>query len=154
MEAPMENIHIDLVDNELNTEDFVRLRVEAGFMKTPLPQAECALKNGLFAVTAIHDGKVIGMGRLVGDGAMYWYLQEIVVSPEYQGLGIGTRIVNRLINHVKESALPGSKVTVGLMAAEGKERFYEKLGFYGRPNDNCGAGMDMRLDIDSNTRLP
>lgn len=149
----MENIHIDLVDNELNAEDFVRLRVEAGFMKTPLPQAERALENGLFAVTAIHDGKVIGMGRLVGDGAMYWYLQEIIVSPEYQGLGIGTRIVNRLIDYVKEGALPDSKVTVGLMAAKGKEGFYERLGFYGRPNDNCGAGMDVRLDINNDILL-
>ena len=49
----MENIHIDLFDNELNAEDFVRLRVEAGLMKTPLLQAERALKNGLFVVTAV-----------------------------------------------------------------------------------------------------
>ncbi|MCR5501527.1 MAG: GNAT family N-acetyltransferase [Lachnospiraceae bacterium] len=32
--------------------------------------------------------EVVGMGRLVGDGVMYWYLQEIVVLPEYQGRGI------------------------------------------------------------------
>ena len=33
------------------------------------------------------------MGRLVGDGAMYWYLQEIVVLPEYQRQGIGAQLI-------------------------------------------------------------
>jgi putative acetyltransferase len=33
------------------------------------------------------------MGRLVGDGAMYWYLQEIVVLPKYQRQGIGAQLL-------------------------------------------------------------
>ncbi len=39
------------------------------------------------------DGELIGMGRLVGDVAMYWYLQEIVVLPEYQRHGIGAQLI-------------------------------------------------------------
>ena len=79
----MVNSRVELVDNELRAEDFIRLKREAGFQDAPVNQVEKALKNGLFHVSAVCDGKVVGMGRLVGDGAMYWYLQEIVVSPEY-----------------------------------------------------------------------
>lgn len=85
----MEEMTFELADNVLTAEDFIRLKVAAGFIERPLQQVEKALKNGLFNVSAICDGKVVGMGRLVGDGAMYWYLQEIIVQPEYQGRGIG-----------------------------------------------------------------
>ena len=139
----MESVQFELVDNVLKAEDFVRLKEATGLGERPLQQAEKALKNGLFNVSAICDGKVVGMGRLVGDGAMYWYLQEIIVLPEYQGKGIGKGIVNRLIEHIKSAAIPGTKVDVGLTAIKGKESFYEKFGFAVH-----SSGMIKRLEID------
>ncbi|MBD5523446.1 MAG: GNAT family N-acetyltransferase [Lachnospiraceae bacterium] len=125
----MKEVQFELADNVLKAEDFIRLKVATGFIERPLQQVEMALKNGLFNVSAICDGKVVGMGRLVGDGAMYWYLQEIVVLPEYQGKGIGKSIVNRLIEYIKSTAIPGTIIDVGLTAVKGKEPFYEKFGF-------------------------
>lgn len=119
----------ELVDNVLSAEDFIRLKVSTGFIDRPLEQVEKVLANGLFRVSAICDGKVVGMGRLVGDGAMYWYLQEIIVLPEYQGMGIGKAIVNRLLDYIQNTAIPGTKISVGLTAVKGKESFYEKFGF-------------------------
>ena len=43
--------------------------------------------------------------------------------------------------HAYEHTPSGCFSTVGLMAAKGKEGFYEKLGFKGRPDNGCGAGM-------------
>lgn len=125
----MEEVQVELLENELSAEDFVRLKVATGFMERPLEQVERALQNDLYHVAAVSDGKVIGMGRLVGDGAMYWYLQEIIVLPKYQGQGIGKRIVNKLLEHVRNTAIPGTGVEVGLTAVKGKEPFYEKFGF-------------------------
>ncbi len=62
---------IEIVENCLQAEDFVRLRIETGFAEIPVEQARKALKNGLVNVSAFCDGKIVGMGRLVGDGAMY-----------------------------------------------------------------------------------
>lgn len=132
-----------IVDNQLTPEDLIRLKVATGFMDRPIEQVKKALANELFDVSVLHDGQVIGMGRLVGDGAMYWYLQEIIVLPEYQGQGIGRRIVNRLLEHIKENAMPGTAVEIGLTAVKGKEPFYEKFGF------SCGSsGMKKWLEID------
>ena len=125
----MEEVQVELLENELSAEDFVRLKVATGFMERPLEQVERALQNDLYHVAAVSGGKVIGMGRLVGDGAMYWYLQEIIVLPKYQGQGIGKRIVNKLLEHVRNTAIPGTGVEVGLTAVKGKEPFYEKFGF-------------------------
>ena len=141
----MEKAEYKLVDNALTAEDFIRLKVATGFLNRPLEQADKAIKNGLFNVSAVCDGKVIGMGRLVGDGAMYWYLQEIIVLPEYQGKGIGKAIVNRLLEHIKCSAIPGTGISVGLTAVKGKEPFYEKFGFV------CGSsGMSKWIEIEGN----
>ena len=140
----MEKVQYELVDNVLSAEDFIRLKVATGFIDRPLQQVEKALKNGLFNVSAVCDGKVIGMGRLVGDGAMYWYLQEIIVLPEYQGKGIGKSIVKRLIEHIKSEAVSGPKIEIGLTAVKGKEPFYEKFGF-----SVCPTGMKKQMEIET-----
>ena len=136
----MRELEYHLIENKLTAKDFIRLKVATGFMDRPLEQVEKALANDLFDVTAIYNGKVIGMGRLVGDGYMYWYLQEIIVLPEYQGMGIGKRIVNRLLDYIKEQTEPGTIVSVGLTAAAGKETFYEKFGF------SKSLGMQMYVE--------
>lgn len=136
----MNKFEYQLVDNELTAKDFIRLKVATGFMDRPIEQVEKALNNDLFDVTAVYNGEVIGMGRLVGDGYMYWYLQEIIVLPEFQGLGIGKKIVNRLLDYIRENTEPGTIVSVGLTAAAGKDTFYEKFGF------SKSLGMQMYIE--------
>ena len=46
---------------------------------------------------------------------------------------------------LKEQMKPGWGISIDLMAAIGKEEFYEKFGFVSRPRSNRGAGMDMWL---------
>ena len=123
-------MNIELKENTLTPEEFIRLRVDAGAMEVPYAQAE----------KAYHEEKLIGMGRLVGDGSMYWYIQDVAVLPEYQRKGIGSAIVERLISHAQGS-LTAPWASIGLTARKGKEPFYEKLGFTRLPNDGCGAGM-------------
>ena len=132
----MNNIlnEIELVEDVLKPEDFVRLRTVTGFADIPLAHAAKALQNGLVNVSAIYDGKLVGMGRLVGDGAMYWYLQEVIVLPEYQGQGIGRLIVNYLVDYATAHSATGKFTTIGGVSAKGKEGFYQKLGFEVIPN--------------------
>lgn len=122
-------IEFTMLENELKAENFIRLKAATGFRERPVEQVKKALKNNLYDVVALVNDEVVGMGRLVGDGVMYWYLQEIVVLPEYQGNGIGTAIVNKLLKYVEEHTAEGNFTSVGLTAAEGKEDFYERFGF-------------------------
>ena len=46
---------------------------------------------------------VIALGRVIGDGAFYFYVQDVVVLPEHQGNGIGTVIVESLIEQVEHN---------------------------------------------------
>ncbi len=134
---------VKLVDNILQAEDFVRLRVEAGFVEIPVEHARKALQNGLLNVSAIYNGELVGMGRLVGDGAMYWYLQEIIILPDFQRKGIGTMIVNHLIDYAKENSITGKFTTIGGVSAKGKEPFYKKMGF-----DIISTGIQKMIEIE------
>lgn len=125
---------VSLVDNILQAEDFVRLRIETGFAEISVDHARKALQNSLITVSAIYNGELVGMGRLVGDGAMYWYLQEIIILPQFQRKGIGTMIVNHLVDYAKENSMTGKFTTIGGVSAKGKETFYEKMGFEIIPN--------------------
>ena len=100
-------IEYKLLENKLKAKDFIRLKLSAGFRERSVELVEKALDNNLYDVVAVTGGEVIGMGRLVGDGVMYWYLQEIVVLPEYQGNGIGTAIVNRLLEYITKHTEKG-----------------------------------------------
>lgn len=89
--------------------------------------AEVGLPRSLAGVVATYHGKAVGMGRIVGDGAIYFYLQDIAVSPEHQGKGVGKAVVAGLLDFVRTNA--PDRAFVGLFATtEGKE-LYERFGF-------------------------
>ena len=75
----------------------------------------------------MEDDRVVGMGRLVGDGHMYFYIQDVAVDPTHQGQGIGQQIIDSLLEHIREVA-PGP-VFVGLFATDAALPLYERNGF-------------------------
>jgi GNAT superfamily N-acetyltransferase len=138
---------VEYLENVLTAETLAGLRDQAGWQHTEVEQAQKALQNTCFSIAALDGGKTVGMGRLIGDGAMIWYIQDVIVAPEYRHSGVGTAIVQKLLEYVRREAMPGTNVAVGLMSAKGKEPFYERFGFYVRPNDREGAGMMIRLKV-------
>ena len=86
-----------------------------------------AIENSLYTVVAVYDEQVVGMGRIVGDGAIFFYIQDIAVSPKYQKQGIGASILDALVGYLKQHA--PEKAFVGLFAAEDSVPFYERYGF-------------------------
>ncbi len=95
-----------------------------------------AIRNSLFGCVVLHNGKTIGCGRIIGDGGMYFYIQDIVVLPEYQGKGIGRMIMNEVMDYIKSAAKPNA--FIGLMSAKDKAGFYVKFGFTERPPGRPG----------------
>jgi ribosomal protein S18 acetylase RimI-like enzyme len=118
---------------------FIGLRSAIGWGETDAAMVEASLANSLFHVTIYQENKLIGMGRVVGDGAMYFYVQDVVVDPHYQGQGIGNSLMHEIEGYLSKTAKPGS--TIGLLAAKGKEGFYQNFGYQQRPNETLGNGM-------------
>lgn len=93
----------------------------------------------MYCVCAQIEDEVVGMARVVGDGSICFYIQDVIVKPEYQSMGIGKKMMESVMIYISKNA--GSGAIVGLMSAKGKEEFYKKFGFWQRPNDNFGHGM-------------
>lgn len=132
---------VTLRENELDVETYLYLREKVGWRKLSDNQAHCAVNNCLFNVTAYIDGKPVGMGRVVGDGAVISYIQDLVVIPDCQGQNIGSTIIKRLIEYVDSITEEGTQMMLCLMCAKGREEFYHKHNFISRPTPELGPGM-------------
>ena len=79
-------------------------------------------------VCSVWDGaRLVGFGRIVEDGAMCMFY-DVLVRPDYQDRGIGSRIMNYLIGKIKDKKY----TSIGLFSWEYNEKsigFYEKFGF-------------------------
>lgn len=128
--------------NIITPEEYLELRRKVGWCLFPVEEAKSGLDHAYMVLCARDAGKAVGVMRLLWDGGYIALISDVIVDPEYQGQGIGKRLVESCIRRIKDDMKPGYKVKLNLMAAKGKEAFYEKFGFEERPNDNLGAGMD------------
>lgn len=133
-------------ENSLDVDTYLALRKSVKWKKLSYEQAKKALENSLYTVCAYEFDRPVGMGRIVGDGAVICYIQDLVVSPDAQAAGIGGQIVEMLIEHVEGLRMEGTEMMLDLMCAKGREMFYEKHGFIARPTENLGPGMIQYLN--------
>ncbi|MBD5449660.1 MAG: GNAT family N-acetyltransferase [Lachnospiraceae bacterium] len=131
---------MDYKENILCYEDYCRLRESVEWLNFSKEQTEKSLNNSLYTVVAVKDNQTVGMGRLIGDG-LYYVIVDVVVHPACQKMGIGSKIVDMMIEYVDRETPSGGRSSIQLLAEKGKETFYEKRGFKILPHDFCGSGM-------------
>lgn len=119
--------------------DYNRLRRDAGWPEMDPETVAFGLPGSLYCVCAFDETEVVGVGRVVGDGRLCFYIQDVIVLKSHQGRGIGKQIMNLLVAYIAAHATEHSYL--GLMAAAGKEGFYQKFGFESRPTATLGCGM-------------
>ena len=122
--------------------EYKRLRSIVGWWATDENATAVALKNSLFSVIALDLDIVIGFGRIVGDGGLYFYIQDLMIHPEFQNKGLGNSLMKELMDYIAANAKPGA--FIGLMAGKGLEKYYEKFGFKARDKDAPGMYQVVR----------
>jgi GNAT superfamily N-acetyltransferase len=128
----------ELVERDLTVEEYQRLRGAVGWSPMTDEGVSVGLPNALYSVVLLHDGEIVGCGRVVGDGGLYFYLQDVIVLPDHRGRGLGGAIMDRVMEYLERMARPGA--FVGLMAAQDVAPFYERYGFEVRPERQPGMG--------------
>ena len=87
-----------------------------------------SLAGSLCGVVAYDDeDRPVAMGRVVGDGAFYFYIQDVAVHPDHQRRGLGRQVVARLRDQVMQIA--GADCFVGLFATPDGQGLYASEGF-------------------------
>ena len=126
--------------------EYIALRSQVGWTIPGAAAIASSLRNSHFCLCARARGELVGMARIIGDGGMVYYIQDVIVAPSCQGMGIGQRLMDRVMEYIRGHAVENT--IVGLMAAGGKEAFYERYGFIRRPNGKMGAGMTIFWDAE------
>lgn len=88
-----------------------------------------SVKNSTYKVFAYDDDKLIGMATALSDQCINLFISYLLVSPEYQNKGIGTNLLNEILN-IKEFN------RVELITDKDDKDFYLKNGF-----EEDGVGM-------------
>lgn len=82
-----------------------------------------AVKNSHKVITAWDGKKLIGLINSLSDGAMTAYFHYMLVRPEYQGKGVGKKILDMILEEYKDFP------TKVLISYEDAQEFYRKSGF-------------------------
>jgi GNAT superfamily N-acetyltransferase len=125
-------------------EEFSSVTAAVGFKPHHAEAIRIGLANSWCSVCAIAGKQVVGVGRVVGDGALHFYITGIMVIPSHQRKGIGTRIVEALLSKVQEIRYPNTLVEA--MPVPGLEAFYSRFGF--KASRQHAPGMHLWLNAD------
>ena len=131
-------------ENINNVDEFNMLYDAVGWGAYDYDISKQALDNTFYSVSIYDENNIIGYGRLIGDTICFMYIHDVMVLPEYQGKKIGTQIMNKLLDKIKEIQEENPDIRVYLGASQGKEEFYRKFGFVERSEANLGAGMILK----------
>ena len=98
-----------------------------------------AYENSLLTLGAYDSDQLVGVIRTVGDGFSVVFVQDILVLPEYQRKGIGTRLLREVIERFSTA------YQMILMTDNTPKTifFYQSLGFVKADDMGCCAFMRM-----------
>ena len=101
---------------------------------------EHAFEHSLKILCAQDDKKLIGIIRAVGDGYSVLFIQDILVLPEYQRKGIGTKLLKSILNlypDVYQTQLTTDKTVKNVT-------FYKSCGFLPYSEIDCEGFMKIK----------
>ena len=85
-------------------------------------QIEKSMRNsscyGVFA-----DGMLVGFARVISDYATTYYLCDVIIAPDYRGMGLG----KALVGHIEAS--PELSGLRGILITRDAHGLYEKFGY-------------------------
>lgn len=136
---------LELIENQLTVNEYLFLRRQVNWKTLSEEQARRALAGSLLTVKAYWNQELVGMGRIVGDGAVICYIQDLIIIPQAQEHGIGSKLLEHLKAFAESLRLENTELMLDLMCAKGRENFYQAHGFLARPTKNLGPGMILYL---------
>ena len=122
------------LEYSISTNEFLEVVEAVGWKTYSEEQISKALENTMYMVKATVDGKLAGIGRVVGDYSIVCMLSDICVKPEFQRKGIGLKILNELKRLIEDGVKEGEKMQIELTPTAGNEPFYERAGFKYKPD--------------------
>ena len=100
---------------------------------------EEAYANSLCVIGAYDNEKLVGIIRAVGDGQTIVFVQDIIVLPEYQRKGIGTKLLKAVMDKFHDVY----QMELLTDNTEKTKAFYRSVGFTASDDIGCVAFIRM-----------
>jgi ribosomal protein S18 acetylase RimI-like enzyme len=101
-----------------------------------------AVTNSEPVISLWDDKKLIGFARATSDGIYRATIWDVVIHPDYQGTGLGSKLVETVLSHPRMRWVE----RVYLMTTH-QQGFYEKIGF--KPNTTTTMVLNQSKQLDS-----
>lgn len=85
---------------------------------------DIAIANSNPVVTVWDKERLIGFARATSDGVYRAGIWDVIVDPDYQGMGLGRKLVQTVLSHPLVS-----KVERVYLTTTHQQSFYERIGF-------------------------
>lgn len=109
--------------NEIDWDSLCKVYEKAPLGNKTPKELKIAFENSMFKCFLYDKDNLIGAGRAMADGIDCSYICDVALLPNYQNLGLGKQIMQKLLYFSKDHR------KIILYSVVGKEEFYEKLGF-------------------------
>ncbi|MBU3195995.1 GNAT family N-acetyltransferase [Clostridium algidicarnis] len=117
-------------------EDYISLRLRSRMGNKDLERSRKAIANSLFTISLYDKEKLIGFGRIVGDGGITYVVSDVMVDEYYRKKGFADKIMKEINNYLEESTFEDSYIC--LIANSPADLLYNKYQFEYLPPNKCG----------------
>ena len=119
-------------NERVNVQEICDLRQSVGWNRMEKEMADSRLKSYYhIAVYEEEKQKLIGFVDSVSNGVTDAYIQDLMVHPDFQGRGLGSELMNKMIEYLKKEGI----YMISVLYDESLKDFYSRFGFY---NLLCG----------------
>jgi ribosomal protein S18 acetylase RimI-like enzyme len=125
-------------------DDHLRLRKISGLTPRSEAAAKAGLPNTIIGAVVRESSRVVGIGRVVGDG-LFYQIVDIAVDPDHQKKGIGKAIMERLMSELERQA--PAEAYVSLIADGQAKDLYAQFGFAPTAPASIGMAQWLKRDV-------
>ncbi len=145
----MENLTMDIeIIYEIPTaQDYVNLRLRSGMGNKDLKRSQIALENSLFTASIYDGAKLVGFGRVVGDGGITYVVSDIMVDENYRRKGFAEQILKAIDQYFEKNTHEDSYIC--LIANRPADSLYNKHKFEYLSEDKCGMLRKQNSNINN-----
>lgn len=127
---------------EFKADEILRLYTQVGWTAYTenMPALEQGYKNSLLVLAAYENEELLGIVRVVGDGATIILVQDILVYPQKQRHGIGTALLKAVLERYADVR----QIQLVTDNTPKTVAFYQSLGFVELEKLGCCGFMRAR----------
>ena len=114
-------------NERINVQEICDLRQSVGWNRMEKEMADPRLKSYYhIAVYEEENQKLIGFVDSISNGVTDAYIQDLMVHPDFQGKGLGSELMNKMIEYLKKAGI----YMISVLYDESLKDFYARFGFY------------------------